>query len=98
MINLSKSTIEDLSFLFSRCEVERIAVVWWAAKKKVVALLGRKKKNNAIFSKYSSPDKSCQGQTYGRLLDRKHYVCAGLFAWRALLKEHKLLGDGSRGG
>lgn len=49
-------------------------------------------KNNAIFWKYSSPDKSCQGQTYGRLRDRKHYLCTRLFAWRALLKEQNCLG------
>lgn len=70
----------------------------FALRQTIVVFGGRLKssgiglENNAIFWKYSSPDKSCQGQTYGRLLDRKHYLCTGLFAWRALLKEQNCLG------
>lgn len=41
--------------------------------------------NNAIFSKYLSLDKSYQGQTNVRLLDRKHFL-SRLFAWRVLLE------------
>lgn len=51
MINLLKSTIEDFIFLFFRCEVERIAVVWWAAKKKKTGsgIAGAKKKKMQSF-------------------------------------------------
>lgn len=85
MINLQKSTIGHIFFFCFK--VGRIAVFEGQLKSSGTGL-----KNNAIFSKYSSPDKSCQGQTYGRLLDRKHYLCTRLFAWRALLKEQNCLG------
>lgn len=87
MMNLLKSIIRHL--FFSHFEVEGLQRLGVRLKSSGFGL-----ENNAIFSKYSSADKSCQGQTYGRLLDRKHYLCTGTFAWRALLK---LLGNNAGG-
>lgn len=91
MISLLESTIRHyfILFYFFCFKVETIAVFGGGAAKKQQYW---SEKNNAIFSKYSSPDKSCQGQTYARLLNRKHYLCTTLFAWRALLKEQNCSG------
>lgn len=84
MINLLKSTIGRYYLFFFCFKVERIAVFGGRLKRSGIGL-----ENNAIFSKYSSPDKSCQGQTYGRLLDRKHYLCIGVVCLESTLKGAK---------